>query len=363
MPVYKAPVSDTLFLLSDVFDFQRYSNLPRFSEAPIDVVEAVLSEGGKFAEEVLQPLNLSGDREGCRRLPDGSVVTPKGFKEAYKAFVEGGWVGISAAGGIWRTGPAAFPRRRLERIYDRGEPGLRNVPRPDQRRDGRAAGSRRRRAEVPLPAENVDGRMDGHDEPHGAALRHRPRPHQDARRPAGRRFLRDIGPEDIHFVGRARPRRQHHPSRAGADRRRAGRRERDFALPRAEDSGERRRLAREPQRRRLRLDRAQDGHPRQFDLRDEFRRRQGLARRRGKPWAPRDVRNDERRPARRRGAGPRAIRSRLSERRGLREGAAAGPFALRRQGARKSPPIPSSCIPTYAGCCWKSGRSTKRRAR
>src|SRR5271169_5356341 len=97
MPSYKAPVSDTLFLLNDVFDFQRYSNLPRFSEAPIDVVEAVLSEGGKFAEEVLQPLNLSGDREGCRRLPDGSVVTPKGFKEAYKAFVEGGWVGISIA--------------------------------------------------------------------------------------------------------------------------------------------------------------------------------------------------------------------------------------------------------------------------
>jgi acyl-CoA dehydrogenase len=97
MPVYKAPVGDTLFLLNDVFDFQRYSNLPRFSEAPIDVVEAVLSEGGKFAEEVLQPLNLPGDREGCRRLPDGSVVTPKGFKEAYKAFVDGGWVGISAS--------------------------------------------------------------------------------------------------------------------------------------------------------------------------------------------------------------------------------------------------------------------------
>src|SRR5271169_1634196 len=97
MPSYKAPVSDTLFLLNDVFDFQRYSNLPRFSEAPIDVVEAVLSEGGKFAEEVLQPLNLSGDREGCKRLPDGSVVTPKGFKEAYKSFVEGGWVGISGS--------------------------------------------------------------------------------------------------------------------------------------------------------------------------------------------------------------------------------------------------------------------------
>jgi hypothetical protein len=97
MPVYKAPVSDTLFLLTDVFDFQRYSNLPRFSEAPIDVVEAALSEGGKFAEEVLQPLNMVGDREGCKRLDGGAVVTPKGFKEAYQAYVEGGWVGVAGS--------------------------------------------------------------------------------------------------------------------------------------------------------------------------------------------------------------------------------------------------------------------------
>ena len=95
MPVYKAPVSDTVFLLSDVFDYARYSNLPRFAEAPLDVVEAVLSEGAKFAEEVLQPLNLPGDQEGCRRAADGSVTTPKGFKEAYRAYVEGGWVGVS----------------------------------------------------------------------------------------------------------------------------------------------------------------------------------------------------------------------------------------------------------------------------
>ena len=97
MPAYKAPVQDTLFLLTDVFDLNRLSNLPRFAEAPIDTVEAVLTEGGKFAEEVLQPLNTIGDREGCKRQDDGSVTTPKGFKEAYKAFVEGGWVGISGA--------------------------------------------------------------------------------------------------------------------------------------------------------------------------------------------------------------------------------------------------------------------------
>ena len=97
MPSYKAPVADTMFLLTDVFNLHRYENLPRFAEAPIDVVEAVLSGGGKLAEEVLQPLNLPGDQEGCKRLPDGSVLTPKGFKEAYKAYVEGGWVGIAGS--------------------------------------------------------------------------------------------------------------------------------------------------------------------------------------------------------------------------------------------------------------------------
>jgi hypothetical protein len=95
MPSYKAPVADTLFLLNDVFEYQRYDNLPGFSEAPLDVVEAVLGEGAKLAEEVLQPLNRSGDLEGCTRHDDGSVTTPKGFKEAFKAFAEGGWVGVA----------------------------------------------------------------------------------------------------------------------------------------------------------------------------------------------------------------------------------------------------------------------------
>jgi acyl-CoA dehydrogenase len=95
MPSYKAPVKDTLFLLNDVFDYARYDNMPGFSEAPLDVVEAVLGEGAKIAEEVLQPLNRSGDMEGCTRHADGRVTTPKGFKKAYKTFAEGGWVGIA----------------------------------------------------------------------------------------------------------------------------------------------------------------------------------------------------------------------------------------------------------------------------
>jgi 3-(methylsulfanyl)propanoyl-CoA dehydrogenase len=95
MPTYKAPVSDTVFLLSDVFDYARYANAPGFSEAPIDVVETVLSEVAKFVEEVVQPLNRVGDIEGCKRRDDGAVTTPNGFKQAYKSLVEGGWVGLA----------------------------------------------------------------------------------------------------------------------------------------------------------------------------------------------------------------------------------------------------------------------------
>ncbi|MEJ2435384.1 MAG: acyl-CoA dehydrogenase C-terminal domain-containing protein, partial [Pseudolabrys sp.] len=96
MPTYQAPVDDVLFLLNDVFHLDRYGNLPGFADASPDVVEAILREAGRFAEEVLTPLNRVGDTEGCTRRDDGSVTTPTGFKDAYRQLTEGGWVGISA---------------------------------------------------------------------------------------------------------------------------------------------------------------------------------------------------------------------------------------------------------------------------
>ncbi len=91
MPSYTPPVADTLFILNDVLAIQNHANLPSFANASPDMVEAVLTEGGRFCADVLAPLNASGDREGCTRHADGRVTTPAGFKDAYQQYTEAGW--------------------------------------------------------------------------------------------------------------------------------------------------------------------------------------------------------------------------------------------------------------------------------
>ena len=91
MPSYKAPVKDMLFLLNEVVGIEKYANLEGFANASPDLVEAVLNEAAKFCEDVLAPINYSGDQQGCTRHADGSVTTPDGFKAAYKAYCEAGW--------------------------------------------------------------------------------------------------------------------------------------------------------------------------------------------------------------------------------------------------------------------------------
>jgi alkylation response protein AidB-like acyl-CoA dehydrogenase len=96
MPSYKAPLREYRFILKDVLDIERYSNLPSFSDAPIDLIDQVLEEGAKFCEGVLAPLNKVGDEHGCKRNDDGSVTTPPGFKDAYDQFVAAGWPALSS---------------------------------------------------------------------------------------------------------------------------------------------------------------------------------------------------------------------------------------------------------------------------
>lgn len=95
MPAYKAPLRDMRFLMNEVFDFPaHYASLSNGKDADPDTVSAILEECARFCEEVLSPLNITGDQEGCT-LADGKVTTPKGFKEAYDQYVAGGWQGLS----------------------------------------------------------------------------------------------------------------------------------------------------------------------------------------------------------------------------------------------------------------------------
>src|SRR6202790_1912863 len=124
MPIYKAPLEDVNFLLNDVFQIDRYDNLPGFTDASADVRDAILGEAAKLSEEVLQPLNRVGDLEGCVRHDDCSVTTPKGFKEAFKQVSEGGWLGLSAPTEYGGQGLPGTLRPAVTEIQRSGDMGV-----------------------------------------------------------------------------------------------------------------------------------------------------------------------------------------------------------------------------------------------
>ncbi|MFG1361107.1 acyl-CoA dehydrogenase C-terminal domain-containing protein [Xanthobacter pseudotagetidis] len=94
MQVYTPPLRDMRFVLHELHGSAELSKLKGLEDLSPDLIDAVLEEAGKFVTEVLAPLNQSGDLEGCA-YENGVVRTPKGFKEAYTAFREGGWNGIA----------------------------------------------------------------------------------------------------------------------------------------------------------------------------------------------------------------------------------------------------------------------------
>ena len=95
MPVYRAPLDDYRFVMHELFEIGKQRDLPGYADAEPDLIDDVLKNAAKFCEEVLQPINQSGDEEGCH-FENGVVRTPKGFKEAYDAYCEAGWGGLGA---------------------------------------------------------------------------------------------------------------------------------------------------------------------------------------------------------------------------------------------------------------------------
>lgn len=95
MPTYRAPIEDFRFLLTEVFDASRLSSYPGYEEATTELLISVLAEGGRVCEELLAPLNQPGDAEGCT-WDNGTVRTPRGFREAFASYAQGGWIGLSA---------------------------------------------------------------------------------------------------------------------------------------------------------------------------------------------------------------------------------------------------------------------------
>ncbi|SFB81064.1 hypothetical protein SAMN05660443_0270 [Marinospirillum celere] len=107
MAKYKAPLRDMQFVLNEVFEADKlWASMEATQEVTPDLAEAILEEGAKLTEHELFPLNLSGDAEGCR-FEKGQVFTPKGFKEAYQALSEGGWMGL---GGNPEYGGQGMPK-------------------------------------------------------------------------------------------------------------------------------------------------------------------------------------------------------------------------------------------------------------
>ncbi len=95
MPSYQAPVADALFLLNDVLHWDRYNNLPGFADAPLTWSRRFCRKRRRFRKKFCNRSICPATVKAAVRHDDGSVTTPKGFKEAFKAYAEGGWIGLA----------------------------------------------------------------------------------------------------------------------------------------------------------------------------------------------------------------------------------------------------------------------------
>jgi len=126
MPQYTPPLRDMQFVLHELFNVvDTFRTLPAHADIDVDTVNAVLEEGGKFAAQVVAPINLSGDAEGCTLDKATHEVTPpKGFKAAYAQYVEGGWPALSCDPAFGGQGlPIVLKEKQMRRQKEAGSDG------------------------------------------------------------------------------------------------------------------------------------------------------------------------------------------------------------------------------------------------
>ena len=123
MQVYKAPVRDMRFVIHELHDSRSPCRARSRPEVTPELIDSILEEAGKFADNVLLPINASGDEEGCH-YENGVVRTPKGFKEAYDQFREGGWTALAADPAYGGQGLPEMVDKQVEEMISATNPSF-----------------------------------------------------------------------------------------------------------------------------------------------------------------------------------------------------------------------------------------------
>ncbi len=152
MYTYRAPLRDIRFVVHDVLDFEQNYRAYGREDLNRELLEGILEEGARFAEDVLAPTNRVGDVHGLV-FENGEVKTPPGFKEAYDRYCEDGWITMTADPAVGRPGPAERFLARLRRDARVGQHGVAHVLGPHRERRAHDRGPRQRDAQAGLPAD------------------------------------------------------------------------------------------------------------------------------------------------------------------------------------------------------------------
>ena len=244
---YRAPISDILLALNHGAGLQAAVKAGHYGDFDGDITAAVLEEAGKFAGDVLAPLNRVGDEHGIK-LEDDKVTTAPGWPDAYQRWIAAGWNAVSGPEAFGGQGLPLAINAACTEIWSASNIAFGLCPLLTLSRDRGARRPWQRRAEEDLSGKARLRRMDRHHAAHRAAGRLRRRRAAHPRRARGRRHLSHQGHENLHHLWRPRHDRQHRAFRAGPPARCARGHQGHFAVPDSEIHGQCRRLARRAQR-------------------------------------------------------------------------------------------------------------------